>query len=513
MRIVDRAAMQEIDRVSIQELGMSGELLMEGAGYETVSAFVRRFDPPAGCPVAVLCGGGNNGGDGFVIARLLRRRGFRAAVYLFVPQEKLGGTALSNYRRLARFGVPVTDLSDQHRFDQGKAELAGYSFLIDALLGIGFRGSPRGIMGAVIDHVNSCPGRVLSVDLPSGLDANGGQAGGLQAVHAELTCTMGALKPGLVDFPGKQVAGLVEVLDIGFPPQALDRVGGNCYLIDRELACSLVPPRRADAHKGTYGHLGVVGGAPGYEGAGMLAARAAARAGCGLVTLFLAGGRAVSKPDEIIRGVLPAEPSGLLRSGADLDALFGRQDTLVIGPGLGTFTGGPDLLGEVMRLGKKLLIDADGINNLAARPEVLRHAPPHTVLTPHIGEMARLTGKSAGEVKAGKGEVASRLSREYGVTVVLKDAVSVVASGEELYYNQGGVPALSKGGSGDVLSGIIASLMARGLGSRDASLAGVYLHTECGRTAGERGWEDSVQAGDLVEALPGAFRRMRGAQR
>jgi NAD(P)H-hydrate epimerase len=505
--------MQEVDRVSIQELGISDELLMEGAGYETVSALLRRFDPPDGCPVAVLCGGGNNGGDGFVVARLLRRRGFRAAVYLFVPEEKLGGVALSNYRRLARFGIPVADHSDRRRFDQGKAELTGYPFLIDALLGIGFRGSPRGIMGMVIDFVNSCPGRVLSVDLPSGLDANGGQEGGLQAVRAELTCTMGALKLGLADFPGREIAGQVEVLDIGFPPAALDRAGGGWYLIDRELAAALVPPRRADAHKGTYGHLGVIGGKRGYEGAGMLAARAAARTGCGLVTLFLSGERDAGKPDEIIRGVLPAEPAGLLSAGANLHGLFDRQDTLVIGPGLGTFPGGPDLLREVMRLGKKLLIDADGINNLAARPEVLKHAPQHTVLTPHLGEMARLTGKSAGEVKAGKCELAARVAREYGVTVVLKDAVSVVASGEELFFNQGGVPALAKGGSGDVLSGVIASLMARGLGARDASLAGVYLHTESGRIAGERLWEDSVQAGDLIEALPAAFRRMRGTRR
>jgi NAD(P)H-hydrate epimerase len=501
--------MREIDRRSIEKYGISDQLLMESAGFEMTESFMRRFEIRGRVSVAVLCGGGNNGGDGFVLARLLRRKGLQPSVFLFVPEKKLKGAALENYKRLGLFNIPVHDLSGEQPFRSRKKELYLFDYLIDALLGIGFHGEPRGIMGEVIDTVNSCPGTVISVDLPSGLDADGGQPDTVQAVRARLTWTMGALKFGLVDFPGKRLAGEVEVLDIGFPPGCVEHAGGSAFFIDAGLADGLVPPRRADAHKGTYGHLGVIGGKPGYEGAALMACRAAARSGCGLVTLFTAPGGSPSKPDEVIRGDLPV---GLLKlaEAADLEKLFERQDALVIGPGLGAFEGGYELIRRFLDLGKKLLIDADGINNLAGHLDVLKSCSADTVLTPHIGEMARLMDASTGDVKHGKQELAARLAGEYGVTVVLKDAVTVVAGGERLYLNDGGVSALAKGGSGDVLSGITGALLARGLNGTDAAVAGVFLHTQCGRAAEEFLYEDSVQAGDLIDRLPEAFRTMRG---
>jgi NAD(P)H-hydrate epimerase len=313
----------------------------------------------------------------------------------------------------------------------------------------------------------------------------------------------------LVDYPGRELAGEVRVLDIGFPAQVVDKIARSVFFIDAAMVNALIPERRGDSHKGSYGHLAVIGGRQGYEGASVLAARAASRGGSGLVTHYFSKGRVLKKPDEIIGGYFPAEIENLP---ADLDyvSLFGRHNALIIGPGLGLFPVASQLIEHIISLDKKVLIDADGLNNIAANPEVLKDKAAEIVVTPHIGEMARLTGLSNENVKVQKIKVALEFAKKYGVTVVLKDAVSVIATEEgTVFINNGGVSALSKGGSGDVLSGIIGSLMARGLSGRDAAIAGVWLHTECGRIAGEKLYSDCVNAGDLITMLPEAFKKLR----
>jgi NAD(P)H-hydrate epimerase len=500
--------MKEIDRLTIEEFKISDELLMENAGFEIVNSFLRDFSLSGRERIAVICGGGNNGGDGFVIARHLRRRGFQADVFLLTKRERLQGIALLNYERLSFFGVTSREVSEADDFERFKEDVVHYDYLFDALLGIGFRGSPKGTILQAIEFINSCGIPVISVDMPSGVDADGMQEECI-AVRATTTYTVGLLKYGLVDYPGKDFAGDVKVVDIGFPPASIERVAGESYFIDRSLANSFVPERRADSHKGIYGHLGVVGGTYGYEGASLLAARAAARSGCGLVTIFLSPESRVQKPDHVIAGYLPDRLESITEE-VDLNVPFARCDTLLVGPGMGLSTGAFNLLRGVLKLGKKLLIDADGLNNLSKDKSILKDVKGEVVITPHIGEMSRLSGKSKEEIKRNKRDVAREFSRDFGVTVVLKDAVSVVATPDgKIFFNNGGVSSLSKGGSGDVLSGIIASLMARGLSGQDAAVAGVYLHTECGRIAEERKYEDCVHAGDLVEFLPEAFRRMR----
>lgn len=512
MRIVSGNEMKEIDRLTIEEFKISDELLMENAGFEIVNNFLKDFSLTGRDRIAVICGGGNNGGDGFVVARHLRRRGFQADVFLLTRRERLQGIALLNYERLSFFGVPALEVYEPEDFERFKEVVVHYDYLIDALLGIGFHGSPKGIVLEAIEFINTCRIPVISVDMPSGVDADGMQKECI-AVRATATYTVGLLKYGLIDYPGKEFAGEVKVVDIGFPPASIERAAGESYFIDGNLANSLVPERNANSHKGIYGHLGVIGGTYGYEGASLLAARAAARSGCGLVTIFLSPESRVQKPDHIIAGYLPAKLESIAED-IDLDFLFARCSTLLVGPGMGLSSGALNLLNGVLRLGKKVLIDADGLNNLSKKISILRGVRGEVVVTPHIGEMSRLTGKTKEEIKRNKREVARDFSREFGVTVVLKDAVSVVATPDEkLLFNNGGVSSLSKGGSGDVLSGIIASLMARGLSGQDAAVAGVYLHTECGRIAEEREHEDCVHAGDLIEFLPEAFRRMRNTGR
>jgi NAD(P)H-hydrate epimerase len=507
MQIVDRSEMQEIDRITIEEFDISDELLMENAGFECVDRFIREFAPQKRDEIGILCGGGNNGGDGFVIARHLCRRGYRATVYLFVKREKLRGIALRNFERLSLFEIEVYDLSDQTLFDDQVSRLLGAQYLIDALLGIGFRGTPRGVVQSVIALVNGSGIPVISVDLPSGVDADGGQPDGLLeedlALRATATYTIGCLKYGLIDYPGKDAAGRIEVLDIGFPRAAVRRAARPSTFIDTSLVRGIVPARRRNSHKGTYGHLAVLGGRLGYEGASLLASRAALRTGCGLVTLYVEEQSRARKPDEVIMGFLPDGED------ADLANLLERHNAVLIGPGLGVTARSRSLVESAIGLNKRILIDADGLNTLAENPARIEKHPGDIVITPHIGEMVRLTGLKKEEIKRDKRAVALQVARRYRLTVVLKDAVTVVATAQgDVYMNDGGVAALSKGGSGDVLSGIIGSLLARGLSTHDAAVAGVYLHTECGRLAECRASADSVQAGDLIDSLPLVFRNL-----
>lgn len=505
MLIVNRRQMQEVDRISIQKYQISDELLMENAGFEFVHRLLKENELGQRERVAVLCGGGNNGGDGFVIARHLVRRGVTVALYLFVEIGKLTGIALLNFKRLSHYGIEIHHVSQREEFIKAQERLKGYDIYIDALLGIGFHGSPRGVIGEVIEFLNAERTPVFSVDMPSGIDADGGQTSPL-AVKATATYTMGCLKYGLVDYPGKAFCGTIRVLDIGFPKAAIDEVKASSSFIQRTLVRRLFPARESDSHKGSYGHLGIIGWKKGYEGAAILASRAACRSGCGLVTLLFPKGVAMRKPDEVISGNLPFDEQDYDPKKVDFESLLSRFNALVIGPGMGIFSSAHEFISQLLCLEKKILIDADGLNNLASNPEILKNAKAEVILTPHIGEMSRLCGVEKGKIKLHKTTIAKEFAEKYNVTLVLKDSVSIVATTDgRLYLNDGGVPALAKGGSGDVLSGIIGSLLARGLGGNEASIIGVFLHTECGRFASTLLHEESVTARDLIEMLPRSF--------
>jgi len=505
MRIVSGNEMKDIDRKTIQEYGISDELLMENAGFEFVQALMEEFNPSAGLKIAVLCGGGNNGGDGFVIARFLRRKSLDVIVYLLVKEEKLQGIALANFKRLIYYGIEVIDISSEEKFLQERDRLRSYNIIIDALLGIGFQGTPRGTIGKAIEYLNTLNIPVVSVDMPSGIGADGGQSQPL-AVRACATYTMGALKYGLVEYPGKAFTGRVKVLDIGFPEVVLDGLESSAYFLDRELIKTIIPGRKQDSHKGNYGHLAVIGGKQGFQGAAIMASLSALRSGCGLVTMFFSPKVKFTKPDEIISSYLPVDSAGNILTD-ELKEILEPYSALVVGPGLGVSDNAFRIVEALLHSVKKLVIDADGINNLAKNPSLLKGKQGDIVLTPHIGEMSRLCNIDKGELKREKRKIARDFAIKNGVTLVLKDSVTVVASREgKIFINDGGVPALAKGGSGDVLSGIIGAFMARGLKGEYASAAGVFMHTTCGRLAARKLHQESVLAGDLIECLPNAFK-------
>jgi len=509
MLIVNSNEMKNIDRISIDEYHLSDEVLMENAGFEFVNLFLEDYDLSNNDRLAIFCGGGNNGGDGFVIARHLKRRGFNIAVYTFVNSEKLKGIALLNYKRLFNYKIPVIDVSTIERFEKNKDSLLGFDIYIDALLGIGFHGKPRGIIEQAIIFINNSKKKVFSVDMPSGIDANLGQVNPL-AVRAEKTYTMGFLKYGLLDFPGKGFSKRINVLDIGFPKEAVEKINISSHFIEKSLASKLLPERKADSHKGSFGHLAIISGKIGFEGASIMASKSAIRSGCGLVTILFPSGKVINKPDEIISAQLPFDEEYRLKEDADIKYLLSKYNAIVIGPGMGVFNSAIGTIEKLLKLNKKIIIDADGLNNISQNIGILNNKSADIVLTPHIGEMSRLCGLGNKTIKMNKIEVAKDFSKKYKLTVVLKDSVTVVATKEgEIFINDGGVSSLAKGGSGDVLSGIIGSLMARGLSGRDAAIVGVFLHTECGRIAQNRLYEDCVKANDLIELLPEAFKNLR----
>ena len=506
MRIVDSEGMKLIDKKTIEEYGISDELLMENAGFEFVNAFLEDYNPRKSSRIAILCGGGNNGGDGFVVARHLRRRGYDPEVFLFVPEEKLKGIAEQNFKRLDYFNVKKFTVATPEELDKKKTYLMRFDLFIDALLGIGFKGSPRGLIREIIHFVNNLGRPVFSVDMPSGIPSNPYE-GVEMGIRATATYTMGALKYGLVEYPGKLYAGRVRVLDIGFPQEVVESIPGAATLIDENLVRSFLKPRSPDSHKGNYGHLGVVCGRIGYHGASFLSARSAIRSGCGLVTIMMPREFPFNKPDDIISIFLPDTENP--RFEEELEKTIEPYGTIIVGPGLGVSEKAKSLIEFFLGTDKRLIIDADGLNNIADKPVLLDKIGTGTVLTPHIGEMSRLTGLDKREIKNNKIEIAREYAYKWNVVLILKDSVTVVSSPNgEVFISDGGIPALAKGGSGDVLSGVIGALSARGMDLLESALGGVYIHGRAGRICSQAFGDDSVAPSDLIERIPDVFKEL-----
>lgn len=512
--------MRALDRWAIDDEGVPGLELMERAG-EAVAREVERLCDEA--PVTVLCGKGNNGGDGFVVARLLRERGRHVAVVSVAPPEELSGDARTNLERLS--GPPVLRLDGtpwegpvagpaaaEHRDVLPPGGLA-----VDALLGTGFSGAPHGAVADAIVAICRCGDPVLSVDVPSGVDASSGEVQG-PAVSAAATVSFHAGKPGLWVNPGKAHAGRVVVADIGIPRGA--PVQAQAGLIDAAVLAG-IPRRGPLSTKFDSGQVLVAGGSPGLTGAPAMAARGAMRAGAGYVMVCVPAPLqpilACAGIAEMMTLALAADDAGSLSAqsvAGVLDALRPRS-AVVLGPGLGRGGGAGEFARALAAAAPSpLLIDADGLNAHAGRLADLAGRSAPTVLTPHAGELARLLEISSEEVSARRlahVRAAAALAR---AVVVLKGDDTLVCSPEGMVaVSRGDAPALATAGTGDVLGGVIGALLAQGLGPFEAAAAGVWLHCRAGRLAAERvGWAQSVIAGDVIEALPAAAAAGAGGQ-
>jgi NAD(P)H-hydrate epimerase len=474
--------------------GLTASILMENAGAAVAEAAVGLGS--SGARFLVVAGPGNNGGDGYVAARKLHADGRQVDVWRVADASRLKGDAARNHAALGQSGVPVHSSAAALPLRPGDV-------VIDALFGTGLARAPDGDAADAIRNVQrwrSEGARVLAVDLPSGLSSDTGRAFD-PCVTADLTVTFGAMKLGLAVEPGATVAGRVEVADIG-----LAELTPSTWLLEPSDGPRWLPPRRSDSNKGTYGHLLVVAGSPGKSGAAALAGVAALRSGVGLCT--------VATPADAlsdVQGHAPelmglALPAAAVLGPTHLDTLLTAaegKDALVIGPGIPRGSETHALIGELLaRLDVPVLIDADGLNAIAGHPELLQRSRAPVVVTPHPGEMARLTGKPVHEVQSNRIAAATAFARDRRVVTVLKGARTLVAEpGGPLRVNPTGNPGMATGGTGDVLSGMVGAFLAQGLEPVDAASVGVLAHGLAGDAAARRWGRLGVIASDLTAAL------------
>lgn len=499
MRLVGAAEMRAIDRAAIDELGVPSSSLMERAGAAVAAAAAALVG--AGGRFRVLCGGGNNGGDGYVAARLLHGSGYPVDVVALVPASRLSGDAAAMRQRAASAGVTIGDAP-------APSPLAGPGdVIVDALLGTGLARPAEGVFAEAISAMaaaRAAGARVLAVDVPSGLSADTGWPLG-PCVQADRTVTFAFPKRGLVVYPGAALAGEVTVAEIGIPPEAAARVPVGAEILHEADARALLPPRAPDAHKGDAGRLLVIAGSPGKSGAAHLALTGALRGGAGLVWL---AARAEVMPlalagrPEAMSVPLPGQgPLGPADLGPLLEAARG-VDALAVGPGIprGPATGA--LLRELLeRAGIPAVLDADALNALAETGGPGGLGVP-AVLTPHPGEMARLTGRRTAEVQANRLEIAAASARAWGVTVVLKGARTVVADpdGPPAVIPTGNA-GMATGGTGDVLAGLAGALLAGRFPPRDAGRIAAWVHGRAGDRVAARLGQRGLLAEDLGQGI------------
>ena len=536
MKVVTAAEMRRIDQDTIEGIGIPGIVLMETAGSAIVHAIEQHY--PTCQRIGIFAGKGNNGGDGIVIARQLAHIGRDVFLFLVSPQESFTGEAhinlqiakrltasFGNLQAAPKGGLRIEEISTDIALEPDASRgndtflnhIASCELLVDAIFGTGLRGAVRSPIASVISVINSLPIPVLSVDLPSGLDADTGQPLGT-CVQADRTVTIGLPKRGLLIHPGAELAGKLEVVDIGFPEQVVDAQDIKVHWTTATQASQWVPPRPPASHKGSYGRVLVVAGSTGMTGAAALASEAALRAGAGLVTL------ATPKHlNPILEGLLPevmtlplpeTEAGSLTVSATSAILEFAEKtkSVLAIGPGLSQHPETVSLVHQLIRenqeqgLGLRMVIDADGLNALAQDRNILSLLDRETVLTPHPGEMARLTGASVSTLEKDRIHTAQQFASEHSLTLVFKGAPTVSADANgEVWINSTGNPGMSTGGMGDVLTGVIAGLMAQGIASERAATLGIYLHGLAGDMVAERLGMHGLIASDVLKAVPQAI--------
>ena len=505
--------MQALDRRTITEAHISSPLLMERAGEGIVRHLEEHCGPARGKTITILCGKGNNGGDGLVVARLLHRRHAQIHVVLLTAVTDLGRDAATMYRRLVRV-MGRTAIVQFRSVDQVRPLLASSDILVDALLGTGLSSLVTGSYREAIELINSVGKPIIAIDIPSGLHADTGTILG-SAIRATLTIACGLPKLGLYVNAGIDQAGAIRVADIGIPPAYVDAVESRTLLLTSDSAFHALPARAASSHKGTFGHVGIIAGSVGKTGAAALAARAALRVGAGLVTVATP-----SSVNDVLEAKLleamtiplpETKARTLARSGLDhVLAFIQARTAIAIGPGLSTHHETIELVQSLMKhLDRPSVLDADALNALAGRASLLTECPTPPILTPHPGEMARLeVGATTHSVNADRIGTARRFARERGVIVVLKGARTVIARPDGLVaICPTGNPGMATAGTGDVLTGMIVGLLAQRVPPWEAVCAATYFHGVAGDLASQQLGQPGMLAGDLIAHIPYALQR------
>ena len=518
MKVVTTEEMRNIDGMAIKKYGIPGQVLMERAGLAVAIKIRELFDKKK---VIVLCGNGNNGGDGIVTARNLYNWGWNVKVLLIAKKDKLSHDCLDQLTIARKIGVPVefrTALSDRDLHS---------AVIVDALLGTGINQPVKPPLSDMIALINKSDVRVVSVDIPSGISSDDGQIKG-EAVLADYTVTFGLPKIGHLLHPGAEHTGHLFIEDIGFPGELLFSESLKTQTIEKKEASFLLPERSAYSHKGDYGHVLIIAGSKGKTGAALMTAKACLRSGAGMITIGVPETLVDVFQERVTEEMvlpLPDNGHGILSKEASaniLDFLNRKADVLAIGPGISS---GPDIAKLVkillVSVTAPMVLDADAINSISGHTELFARVKAPFILTPHTGEMARLLKKEHAKdkeitdadwksliktIESNRVAAAASFSTETGAYLVLKGVPTIVSEPDgKTFINTTGNPGMATAGAGDVLTGIIAAMLAQGLNPADASILGVYLHGLAGDMAASGKGIHSLIATDIIEKIPEAF--------
>lgn len=515
MKIAMAAQMRQIDQDAAQVYGVPTIVLMENAGAEVARAVTAVIGEVIDKKVYIFAGKGNNGGDGYVAARHLYNQGAKVRVFLLGTKTAVNGDARINLDILSRLDVDILEITSERDWDKVKIAVNFADCIIDALLGTGFRGELADSFVQAIELINTAAKPVIAIDLPSGVNADTGQIPGV-AVKATATLTLGLPKPGLVLYPGAEYVGKLSVADIGIPSDLLTPAHIQQNLITTDLVRQLLPQRTAVTHKGDCGRVAIVAGSQGLTGAAALTALGALHAGAGLVTLGIAASLhdiMEVKLTEVMTRPLPETVGSAIgiKAVPYIEQMASESDILALGPGLGRAEETQAAVREVVKTAEKpLVLDADALNALVDNIEVLLASKSLAILTPHPGEMARLTKLSAAQINQDRINVARQFAMQWGSIIVLKGARTIVAFPDgEIYINPTGNAGMASGGNGDVLTGIIAAFIGQGLSSHAAAIAGTYVHGMAADIVAHSG-QVGMTAGDTLNAVRPAIFGVQG---
>ena len=506
MKVVTSIQMQEIDRKAIYSYGIPSIKLMENAGRKVSKVAIKMVKEDS--LVCVCCGGGNNGGDGLVAAKYLAKKGYKVQVFIF--SKKLSKDTAMNLDVVKRNRIPCTLVDDKHALNQQKKIIFSSDLIIDALIGTGLRGIVKGFLKDVISFLNSSNVHILSIDCPSGI-APDIKLNSHNCIKAFATVTLALPKKDLVVYPGAKFIGNLYIADIGIPEKLLEKEKIKTTLIDKNLVFPwLSIQRKPDSHKGDFGHVFIIAGSRNTPGASVLAAKGALRSGAGLVTLGIPESihRIVStKLTESMTLPLPETKEGSLSLNSEdkiLKFISDKADVVTIGPGISLNEETGKLIRNILIKTKKpILIDADALTHLSKNLNIFKKRKSPTIITPHPGEMGRLIKTTPEKINSKRLEIVENFSSEYNVYTILKGASTVIGTPKgDLFINTTGNSAMSSGGMGDVLSGLITGYMAQKFSPLQASIMGIYIHGLTGDYLKDKMGERGILAGDLADFIP-----------
>ncbi len=519
MKIVTADQMRRIDARAEREHGIPSEKLMDNAGRAVAEGLMGLYPGLASMNLLIVCGKGNNGGDGLAVARHLKSRGVPARAVLLCGGADLKGPAAVHLKLATQDGARIEEAADERAWTRVASELGRHAVILDAMLGTGLTGPARGLTARAIQDLNAAQADVVALDIPSGLSGDHPEIPGA-AVRARHTIALACPKVSHLFPPAEALVGDLRVADIGMPEKAVLDEGADLNLVDEADVAPLVPVRESDSHKGDYGRLLVVAGSLGKSGAAAMLCHAALRSGAGLVTAATAASAQpilAAQVAEMMTVALPQTLSGAVSLAAAplLRALMLECDVLAVGPGLSTEPETVSLVREILSgASMPIVLDADGLNAYAGRADDLEGESRVMILTPHPGEMARLLdgpqgGMTAKQVQADRVGIARSFARERSCYVILKGHHTLIAEpAGQVYVNPTGNPGMATGGSGDVLTGVLAGLLAQGLSPLQTALLGVYVHGLAGDLAAADLGETSLIARDLIDYLSEAFLRL-----